>query len=215
MTASAARAGSALLWMSFQSGSWCGLLIWFSEGATPGRATVSAFWQPRFGTSGATSVTGRCKSQAATPRRSSMLDFSQPTCVHVENEAPNGHILGNPWMRPDLRDLRASVLLGVLAGKQAHRDGRDVARFSGELVVQLLVSEGCEPAAGVIEEHHLLAPQDPRGNDKFSQHVVGDGRAAGADHVNIRSLQSQEPLGVREPRVPAGYGRDLGLRVPA
>jgi hypothetical protein len=80
-----------------------------------------------------------------------MLDFPQPTCVHVENEASNGYILGDPWMRPDLLDLRPSVLLRVLEGKQAHRDRRGVTRFSGDLVVQLLVSEGCEPAAGVIE----------------------------------------------------------------
>src|ERR1700733_10896698 len=53
---------------------------------------------------------------------------------------------------------------------------RGVTRFSGDLLVQLLVSEGCEPAAGVIEEHDLLATQDPRGNDEFSEHVVGDGR---------------------------------------
>ena len=43
-------------------------------------------------------VTGLRKSQAATLRRSSTLDFPQPTCVHVENEASNGYILGNPWM---------------------------------------------------------------------------------------------------------------------
>ena len=67
----------------------------------------------------------------------------------------------------------------------------------------------------MIEEHDLLAPQDPRGNDEFSQHVVGDGRAAGADDVHIRSLQSQDPLEIREPRVHAGYDRDLGLRAPA
>src|SRR5271170_6774257 len=82
-----------------------------------------------------------------------MLDFPQPTCVHVENEASNWYILGNPWMRPDLLDLRPSVLLRVLEGKQAHRNRCGVTRLSGDLVVQLLVSEGCEPAAGVIEEH--------------------------------------------------------------
>src|ERR1700722_13877491 len=118
-------------------------------------------------------------------------------------------------MRPDFLYLRPSVLLRVLEGKQAHRDRRGVTRFSGELVVQLLVGESCETAAGVIEEHDLLAPQDPRGDDKFSQHVVGDGRAAGADDVNIGSLQSEDPLKVREPRVHAGYDRDLGLWAPA
>jgi hypothetical protein len=54
-----------------------------------------------------------------------------------------------------------------------------------------------------------------RVNDQFSQHVVGDRRAAGADDVDIRGLQSQDPLEVREPRVHAGYDRDLGLRMPA
>ena len=29
-----------------------------------------------------------------------MLDFSQPTLVHLENEASNGHILGNPRCDP-------------------------------------------------------------------------------------------------------------------
>ena len=54
--------------------------------------------------------------------------------------------------------------------KENKRIGTGVASpvLSGELIVQLLVSEGREPAARVIEEHDLLAPQDPRGNDKFS-----------------------------------------------
>src|SRR3984885_8991455 len=180
-----------------------------------GRAAVQAFSQPRLGTSGVTSVTGRGDSKAATMRRSPRLDFPQPTCVHVENETSNGYILGNSWMRPNFLDLRPSVLLRVLEGKEAHPDRSGVTRFSGDLVVQLLVSEGCEPAAGVIEEHDLLATQDPRGNDEFSEHVVGDGRAAGADDVHIRCLQSQDSLEVREPRVHAGYDRDLGLRTPA
>src|SRR3977135_3675214 len=114
----------------------------------------------------------RGKPQAAAMRRSPMLDFPQPTCVHVENKPSNGYILGNPWMCSHFVDLRASVLLRVLEGKQAHRDRRGVTRFSGDLIVQLLVS--------VIEEHDLLATQDPHGNDEFSEHVVGDGRASGA-----------------------------------
>src|SRR5271170_2341684 len=158
--------------MFFQSRSWCGLLVCFFAGATLGRAAVQAFWQPRFGTSGATSFTGRGESQAATRCRSPVLDFPQPACVHVENEASNGYILGNPWMCPDFLDLLPCVLLRVFVGKEAHRGRRGVTRFFGELFVQLLVSEGCESAARVIEEHDLLATQDPRGNDKFSHHVV-------------------------------------------
>src|ERR1700735_3918532 len=130
---------------------------------------------------GRTYLTGRPNLKRRRPRQSCVLDFPQPTCVHVENKSSNGYILGNPWMRPDSIDLRPSVFLRVLEGKQAHRDRRGVTRFSGELVVQLLISEGCEPAAGVIEKHDLLAAQNPRGNDKFSQNIVGHGRAAGAD----------------------------------
>jgi hypothetical protein len=44
--ASAAQAGSALSWMLFLDGSWCGLLISFFEGAALARAAVQAFWQP-------------------------------------------------------------------------------------------------------------------------------------------------------------------------
>jgi hypothetical protein len=44
--ASAAQAGSALSWMLFQDGSWCGLLISFFEGAGACPAAVQAFWQP-------------------------------------------------------------------------------------------------------------------------------------------------------------------------
>src|SRR5271165_6750053 len=154
-----------------------------------------------------TTVTGRRESRAATLSRSSRvtMNFPQPTRVHVVNEASDGNVFGNPRMRPHFLDLRPSVLLRVLEGKEAHRGRRGVTRFSGELVVQLLVSEGCEPAARVIEEHDLLAPEDPRGNDKFSQHILGDRRAAGANDVDILSLQSQDPLEVREPRVHAGY----------
>ena len=43
---SAAQGGSALSWMLFQDGSWCGLLISFFEGAALARAAVQAFWQP-------------------------------------------------------------------------------------------------------------------------------------------------------------------------
>jgi hypothetical protein len=44
--ASGAQAGSALSWMLFQDGSWCGLLILFFEGAALAGAAVQAFWQP-------------------------------------------------------------------------------------------------------------------------------------------------------------------------
>ena len=46
-----------------------------------------------------------------------MLDFPQPTCVHVENETSNGYILGDPWMRPDFLDLLPCIFLGVLIGE--------------------------------------------------------------------------------------------------
>src|SRR5580698_4745765 len=73
------------------------------------RGGVGIFRQPRFGTSGATSVTGRRLSGDA----ASVIhdDFFQPTCVHVENEASNRHIPRYPRMRPNFSDLRPSVFL--------------------------------------------------------------------------------------------------------
>ena len=96
-------------------------------------------------------------------------DFLQSTGVHVENEASDSDIFRYPWMGSDLPDLHSRVLPRVFEGKQTHRDRRGVTSLSGELFVQLLVSEGCEAATGVIEEHDFLASQDPRGDNEFSQ----------------------------------------------
>jgi hypothetical protein len=41
---------------------------------------------------------GPPEAQAGTPRRSFNHDFPQPTRVHVENEASNRYILGDPRM---------------------------------------------------------------------------------------------------------------------
>ena len=106
------------------------------------------FGSPASELAGPTLVTGRSSSGDA----ASVIDddFFQSTRVHVENEASNSNILGYPRMRPNLSDLRSSVFLRVLERKQAHRGRRGVTRFSGNLVVQLLVSEGRKPTAGVI-----------------------------------------------------------------
>jgi hypothetical protein len=76
----------------------------------------------------------------------------------------------------DATELSRSARSGSL--KENERMGTGVASpVSREILSFGSFSEGCEPTARVIEEHEHRAAEDRGGNDKFSQHVVGDRRA--------------------------------------
>src|SRR4051794_12496591 len=83
------------------------------------------------------------------------LDFTQETRFHVEDETSDGNLLGDPWVRSHLQHLFPRVLSGILVGEEVHRSRRCFSRYGGEFRVQLVIAEGGESAAGVIEQHDL------------------------------------------------------------
>src|ERR1700733_12465314 len=88
-------------------------------------------------------------------RSCSNFDFAQFARVHVENDAADGDVFGNPGMRPDFLDLLPGICLGVLIGEESHWSRRRIAGGSAQLGVQFGICECREPAAGVVEEQYL------------------------------------------------------------
>src|SRR5277367_6917701 len=96
-----------------------------------------------------------------------LFDFPQFARVHVENGAAHGDFLGNPGMRPDFLDLLPGILLGVLVGEEAHWSGRRISSRRAQLRVQLVICEGREPAAGVVEKQYLCRSEYTVGDNQF------------------------------------------------
>src|SRR3954469_7771507 len=120
------------------------------------------------------------------------LYFPKQTSFYVEKKASNRNIFCNPWMLPHFFDLFPSILLGVSVRKETHGSGRCVAGGSSKLRVQLIIGEGSESTAGVVEKQYLCCSEYTGRNNKLSENIFCYCGSAGSDNVNIRLRQSQD-----------------------
>src|ERR1700733_2177404 len=108
-------------------------------------------------------------------------------------------------MRFDFLDLFPGILLGVLIGEEAHWSRRSISGGSAQLCVQLVICEGREHAAGMVEKQYLSGSQYTGGNNKLTENILSYRGSAGSDNVEIAVRQTQYSREVGEARIHTGH----------
>src|ERR1700730_4513829 len=91
--------------------------------------------------------------------RSGVFYFPQQAAGYVVYEAAHDHLLRNPWMRPELLQLVAHVLLDVLKRVEKRRADRRGSGAILDSVAQIVFIALHQSAIGMIDDHDFFRAQ--------------------------------------------------------